>query len=87
MAGKYRQNYDESKFVGSFDLHSIPCEYRLLPAKVRPSADGTYFTIILNGSFFGHLLKDGEGWKDLTGKKDELIETIGKMIDEHEKSK
>jgi hypothetical protein len=82
MSGKYRQNYDESKFVGSFDLHSIPCENRLLPAKVRPSADGTYYTVILNGSFFGHLTKDDEVWIDLSGKQDELIEVIGKMIEE-----
>lgn len=82
MAGKYRQQYDESKFVGSFDLPSIPCENRLLPAKVRPSADGTYYTVILNGSFFGHLTKDGDRWKDLSGNTEELVQVIGKMIEE-----
>jgi hypothetical protein len=83
MPGRYRQQFDESRFVGSFDLHSIPCENRLLSAKVRPSADGTFYTAILNGSFFGHLSKDTEGWKDSEGRRSDLISIVGRMIDEH----
>lgn len=47
MSGKYRQNYDQTKYVGSFDIPAVQCENRLLPAQVRPSADGTYYTVLL----------------------------------------
>jgi hypothetical protein len=87
MAGKYRQNYDESKFVGSFDLPSVPFNNRFLPARVRPSADKTYYTVIFNGAFFGHLSKEGDVWKELSGNTEELVSVVGKMIDEHEKDK
>jgi hypothetical protein len=83
MAGRYRPQCDESKFLGSFSLHSIPCENRLLSADVRLSSDGTFYTVILNGSFFAHMSKDAEGWKDSAGLRSELISIVGKKIDEH----
>jgi hypothetical protein len=87
MAGRYRPQNDESKYVGSFDLSSIPYENKFLPARVRPSADRTYYTVIFNGAFFAHLTKEGDVWKDLSGNKEELVHVIGKMIEEHEKIK
>jgi hypothetical protein len=86
MAGRYRQDswmdeFNESlKFVESFEF-SVPCENRLFQARVRPSADKQFYTVSLNYSFFGHLVKDGEGWKDLTGRRNETISEIGRMIE------
>ncbi len=87
MAGRYRPQNDESKYVGSFDLPSVPYGNKFLPARVRPSTDRTYYTVIFNGAFFGHLTKEGDTWKDLSGNKEALVNVIGKMIEEHEKSK
>jgi hypothetical protein len=87
ISGKYRQNSDQEKYVGSFSIPPVQCENRLMPAHVRPSADGTYYTVTLNGSFFTHLSKDAEGWQDSKGERSELNSLVGKLIEEHEKSK
>lgn len=87
MAGRYRPQYDESKFVDSFHLPPVQCENRLMPAQARPSMDGSYYTVTLNGSFHAHLIKDAEGWKDSNGERSELNSLIGKLIDEHENNK
>lgn len=86
MAGRYRPQNDQEKYVGSFSIPPVQCENRLMPAHVRPSADGTYYTVTLNGSFHAHLSKDAEGWKDSSGERSELNSMIGKLIEEHEKS-
>jgi hypothetical protein len=87
MAGRYRQDtwMDEfnssSKYIESFEF-TVPYDHRLLRAQIRPSADKQYYTVTLNYTFFGHLVKDGEGWKDLTGNRNDTISEIGRLIEE-----
>lgn len=80
--GKYRQPYGTEKFIGSFDI-TVPFNKRILPARVRPSDDKSFYTITLNNAFYGHLMKDQEGWKNGKGERNEEITGIGKCIDEY----
>ena len=85
MPGRYRKDSwmdqfnEPSKYTGLFEI-TVPVEGRLLQAQVRPSDDKTFYTVTLNRTFFGHLVKDVVGWKDVSGNRSETIELIGRMI-------
>jgi len=88
MPGRYRNNmfldeFKESmKYVGSFSI-IVPIAGRQLEAMVRPSDDKSFYTVVLNNTFFGHLTKDLGGWQDTTGKRSETISLIGSLIEEN----
>lgn len=80
--GKYRQSYYTDKYDGTFEL-LVPYKECLINAQVRPSNDKTFYTVNLNWTFFAHLSKDAEGWKDMAGLRSEEISVIGKKIEEY----
>ena len=93
--GRYRtdnwlKEFENHKCVGSFDL-TVPVEGRILQAQVRPSdrknMNGApeFYSVVLNRVFLGHLMKDESGWKAIHGLKSELIQTVGRLIEEREK--
>jgi hypothetical protein len=88
MSGRYRKSdySDESnskdKFIGSFEV-TVPVGGRMLQANVRPSTDGSYYSVVLNGTFLAHIMRGADFWKDLSGNASEIIITVGNLIEEH----
>ena len=77
----YIHESNEQKYIGSFEI-TVPVGGRMLQAQIRPSTDGSYYSVILNDAFLAHIMKGADYWKDLNGKTSETIVIVGNLIEE-----